>query len=93
MGPILWAYLPEVLNSAGVALAAMTNWLFVIVISLATPALADLNSWMFFIFAILNLLGFLFMLFFVVESKGRTRPQIQQIYAGKKQKFTTLVSE
>ena len=82
MGPILWAYLPEVVNSAGVALAAVMNWLFVIVISLTTPLLANLNSGMFYIFAGLNVLGFLFVVFFIVESKGRTRPQIQQIYAG-----------
>lgn len=73
MGPILWAYLPEVLNSAGLGLASVLNWAFVIVISLVVPQLAKLDSGMFFVFTGTNVAGFLFMLFFIVESKGRSR--------------------
>ncbi len=69
------------------------NWLFVIVISVATPQLAKLNSWMFFIFAGCNVLGFLFMLFFIVESRGRTRAEIQRIYAGTRAKSSTYINE
>ena len=33
----------------------------------------QLNEWMFYIFGILNALGFIFILIFVIESKGKTR--------------------
>ena len=42
-GPLLWAYMPEVLNGSGVMLGAVTNWLFVIIISVVTPQLAKLD--------------------------------------------------
>ena len=54
LGPLLWIYLPETLNSKGVATGAAVNWLSVIVISLVTPQLQKLNEWMFYIYAILN---------------------------------------
>lgn len=56
IGPLLWLYMPEVLNNAGVRVGANLNWIFVVVISFITPQLAKLNEWMFFIFAILNAL-------------------------------------
>ena len=56
-GPVFWAYMPEVLNSAGVTLVVGTNWLFVIVISLITPTMADnLQEWLFYFFAIFNVI-------------------------------------
>lgn len=49
--------MPEVLNSSGVTLGAGINWLFVIVISVITPTMADnLNEWMFYFFAIFNVI-------------------------------------
>ena len=84
MGPILWAYLPEVLNSAGLAVASVVNWVFVMVISLGTPQLKKLNEGMFFVFTATNVLGLLFVIFFIVESKGKSRAQLQDFYAGRK---------
>ena len=84
MGPILWAYLPEVLNSAGLAVASVVNWIFVMVISLGTPQLKKLNEGMFFVFTATNVMGLLFVIFFIVESKGKSRAQLQDVYAGRK---------
>ena len=55
-GPLLWAYMPEVLNTAGVTLGTVINWLFVLIISLVTPRLAKTGQWMFYIFAIFNVI-------------------------------------
>lgn len=38
-GPVLWVYIPEVLNCAGITLAAASNWLSIILVSFVTPAL------------------------------------------------------
>ena len=91
IGPLLWLYMPEVLNNAGVRVGANLNWIFVVVISFITPQLAKLNEWMFFIFAILNAMvsvsstqGFVFLLVFLIESKGRSRVELQALYSGAK---------
>ena len=55
-GPLFWAYMPEVLNPAGVTVGGAVNWILTIVISLVTPQLAKLGQWMFYIFGIFNLL-------------------------------------
>ncbi len=56
-GPLLWAYMPEVLNGAGVTIGAAINWLFVILISVITPPMSDnWREWMFYFFAIFNAL-------------------------------------
>ena len=54
-GPLLWLYMPEVLNGAGISVGSVVNWLFVIIISVFTPMLANsVGEWMFYIFAIFN---------------------------------------
>ncbi len=83
-GPVLWVYIPEVLNNAGVTLAAVASWIFIIIVSFATPTLqAATGPWIFYIFAICNGLGALFQWAFLIESKGRTRYEMQLRYLGK----------
>lgn len=56
-GPLLWLYMPEVLNGAGVSAGTVVNWVFVIIISISTPQLANhIGEWMFYIFAIFNVI-------------------------------------
>ena len=56
-GPLLWLYMPEVLNGAGVSAGTAVNWIFVIIISVSTPQLANsIDEWMFYIFAIFNVI-------------------------------------
>ncbi len=43
IGPLLWLYMPEVMNDSGVRVGTNLNWMFVIVISLTTPQLAKLD--------------------------------------------------
>ena len=73
MGPVFWAYIPEVINAGGLSISSVSIWIFVILLSLGVPTMSKLNEWMFYIFAILNGLGFFFILIFVIESKGKTR--------------------
>lgn len=73
-------------------LAGAVNWLFTIIISLVTKPLSKLNDWMFYIFGIFNFLGGLFIIFFLVESKGKSKTRIQDEYrgnAGTKSLFTS----
>ncbi len=83
-GPVLWVYIPEVLNKAGVTLMAVANWVFIIVVSLVTPAIQDATGpWIFFIFGMCNVAGALFQLVFLKESKGKSRYDLQQMYSAK----------
>lgn len=76
---MLWIYLPEVLNTAGLTLASAATWFFVILISLTTPMLQmAIDEWVFFIFGVCNFLGAVFQWVFVIESKGRTRYEMQE---------------
>ena len=83
MGPLLWAYLPEALNGGGLALSAVFNWLFVVVVGIVVPYMAKLKEWMFYIFAICNLFGFFYVLIFIIESKGKSRGALQRAYIKK----------
>ena len=83
-GPVLWIYIPEVLNTAGLSLASSATWIFIIIISLTTPILQKAaNEWVFFIFGICNFCGAVFQWIFLIESKGRSRFEMQEKYLGR----------
>ena len=75
------------MNGGGLAISAVFNWIFVVVIGLVVPTMAKLKEWMFYIFAILNLAGCIFVLIFIIESKGKSRSELQRAYV---KKFTSL---
>ena len=65
-------------------MAAAATWIFVILVSLFTPLLQQaVDEWVFFIFGICNFLGAVFQWVFVLESKERTRYEMQEKYLGK----------
>ena len=83
------------MNGGGLAVSAVFNWIFVVVIGLVVPTMAKLKEWMFYIFAILNFAGFIFVLIFIIESKGKSRIELQRAYIKKfnslnKQDYETL---
>lgn len=86
-GPILWLYNAEILPASGISVATFINWAATIVISLVTPVMVNDEhknpgpNWTFWIYGILCVLGLLFVLFFVKETKGKTEQQIKMMYA------------
>jgi SP family xylose:H+ symportor-like MFS transporter len=81
LGPVLWIYSTEILNDKGVSLVVATNWIFCSIIGAVFPVMSSdsgigiANS--FFLFAGCCLFAFLYVMFFVIETKGLTSEEIQ----------------
>ncbi|SCU92285.1 LADA_0F15610g1_1 [Lachancea dasiensis] len=88
-GPLAWVVVGEIfplrVRAKSVAVCAASNWLFNFAIAYATPYLVDaehanLQSKVFFIWGGCTFLCFLFVYFFIYETKGLTLEQIDELY-------------
>ncbi|CAR30031.1 MFS domain-containing protein [Lachancea thermotolerans] len=88
-GPLAWVVVGEIyplrVRGKSVALCAASNWLFNFAIAYATPYLVDqehanLQSKVFFIWGGCTFLCFLFVYFFIYETKGLTLEQIDELF-------------
>lgn len=81
MGSVPWLIMPEIFPTRTLAAASAMcmglNWMCNFVVSYAFPPLNDLlGNYTFLVFAVINALGFLFVLVFVPETKGRSIEEI-----------------
>ncbi|SCV02033.1 LAME_0G20120g1_1 [Lachancea meyersii CBS 8951] len=88
-GPLAWVVVGEIfpltVRAKSVAVCAASNWLFNFAIAYATPYLVDsqhanLQSKVFFIWGGCTFLCFLFVYFFIYETKGFTLEQIDELF-------------
>ena len=84
-GPIPWVYLSEIfpnrLRGYGVGMGAATQWLFSFVITEITPNAINHIGWRTFImFGCLCLGNFVFVWFFIKETKGRTLESMDVLF-------------
>ncbi|SCU77367.1 LANO_0A00188g1_1 [Lachancea nothofagi CBS 11611] len=88
-GPLAWVVVGEIyplrVRAKSVAVCAASNWLFNFAIAYATPYLVDtqygnLQAKVFFIWGGCTFLCFLFVYFFVYETKGLTLEQIDELF-------------
>jgi len=84
-GPIPWVYVSEIfptrLRSYGVGMAATTQWLFNFCITYMTPSAINHIGWRtFLMFGIFCLANFVFVWFFIKETKGRTLEDMDIIF-------------
>lgn len=83
-GPIPWAYMGEIfptkLKGAASSSAAFFNWIlaFVVTVSFSSAVQAVGNAAVLFFFAVICALSVIFVLFCMVETKGKTFAEIQQ---------------
>lgn len=82
-GVIPWLIAPELLPlyalPPGSALANASNWLFNFVINTVWPEMNNnLGDYSFIVFAVINFVGFLFILICMPETTGRNLDQQQQ---------------
>lgn len=94
-GPVLWVYLhemfPSEIKDGAASLASLINWVCAIIVIFPSDIIIKQSpSILFIIFAAMSVLSFLFVLFFVKETKGSeigTSPYIsleeRQKYMGK----------
>jgi hypothetical protein len=84
-GPIPWVYVSEIfptrLRSYGVALAAATQWLFNFAVTYMTPSAINHIGWkIFLMFGIFCAANFVFVYFFIKETKGRTLEDMEILF-------------
>mmetsp|Transcript_5238 Transcript_5238/g.6216 ORF Transcript_5238/g.6216 Transcript_5238/m.6216 type:complete len:491 (+) Transcript_5238:21-1493(+) len=82
IGPILWLYAAEIMTETGMAAASLITWIITIVFGLFTSKLFDLLTpeGMYFTFTGIDVVGFLFIIFFIKETKGKTKKEIEYLY-------------
>ena len=73
-GPITWLYNADILPDIGVSLTAALNWVFTGIIGLGFPWVKDNYGIVtaFVIFLITSAIGELYMVFIVIETKGKS---------------------
>ncbi|EZA54874.1 Facilitated trehalose transporter Tret1-2-like protein [Ooceraea biroi] len=83
-GPIPWAYMGEIfptrLKGAASSSAAFFNWMLAFTVTISFPSAVDAfgNAAVLFFFALICFLSVFFVIFFMVETKGKTFAEIQQ---------------
>ena len=72
----------------GVSIATLTNWVFVFGIGLLFPILVDVMSIniLFFIFCGFTILGLFFCKYFMFETMGLTKEEIEKLFFKKERK-------
>lgn len=81
-GPIVWLYMGEIMNDKGLSIGAAVNWTLVLIISLFTPTWMDtMGSWgTFLMFGVFNVVGTLFIVVFMKETKGLKDEEVKNLY-------------
>lgn len=92
-GPICWIYMSEVMNEKGVSVGTFLNWFFTMIIGLITAPLINSigHSATFLIFTATCGSGWLFILFFVKETKGLSECELIELYRPEQFKVQTPI--
>lgn len=85
-GPVPWTYISEIfplkISGKGAAIATMVNWLMNFIIQKVWPlAGAALGAWQYSIFGSMMIVGAVFVLFCVPETKGRSTEEMTELFA------------
>ncbi|MDO1604931.1 sugar porter family MFS transporter [Lactobacillus sp. YT155] len=91
LGPVFWSYVPEILplkaRAMGMGVITFTQYLLNAVLSLIFPVILEMMGInVFYIFALLSLLGAWYIHEFVLETKGRTLEDIEKYWIEKADK-------
>ena len=86
LGPILWLYAAEIMTETGMAAASLITWIITLFFGLFTNKLFDLlhPEGMYFVFTGIDVLGLIFIVFIVKETKGLTKSKIKMLYSPEK---------
>jgi hypothetical protein len=89
-GPITWLYMAEIMQDKSVSVATVLNWLMNLVISIITPGLvksigSDNIGYIFVTVGALTTLGTIFIFFFMLETKGKSPQQIEDMFTSDKE--------
>ncbi|KAI6655163.1 Solute carrier family 2, facilitated glucose transporter member 6 [Oopsacas minuta] len=86
-GPIPWVFASEILNvklkNVTIAIVTLCSWMSSFVVTMGFPPFVNLvhEYGGFYTFAAINIIGIIFILFFLKETKGKTLEQLQNLYS------------
>jgi SP family facilitated glucose transporter-like MFS transporter 8 len=97
-GPITWLYMSEIMQDKAVSIATVINWCVSLVISAIIPhiieAIGQENiGWIFIFVGVMSVLGLIFQIIFMLETRGKTAIQIQEMFSGIKQERRVVDAE
>lgn len=86
IGPILWLYAAEIMTETGMAAASLITWIITIIFGLFTNKLFKLlhPEGMYFVFTGVDIVGLLFILFVIKETKGLSKDALTYLYTSRK---------
>ena len=82
-GSIVFPYVAEVCSNKAAAVATVNLWLWTLIVGLLTPPM--FNTWLpegrtFIVFGVLSALGFVYVYWFMKETKGLSEAEIKRLY-------------
>lgn len=82
VGPIPWIYIADILPDIAVGVAVLANWVSAFVIGLTFQPIVDAIhlQWGFFIFGICSIIGAVFGLIVMKETKGKSKAEIEEMF-------------
>ena len=88
LGPVVWVLLSEIypnyIREKALSLSSCMLWTATFVVVLISPYLLDLSPMInFLLFAVLNVVGFVFVWIYLPETKGCTLEEMEQVWAKK----------
>lgn len=83
VGPIPWIYIADILPDIAVGVAVLANWASAFVIGLTFQPIVDAIhlQWGFFIFGICSIVGAVFGLIVMKETKGKSKVEIDEMFS------------
>jgi len=79
-GPVNWVYLSEILQPNAMSVAIFFNWCFGIAAAASLPEDYKNTGWLFVGTGGVTILGFLFVIFFMPETKGKNSIEIEKLF-------------
>jgi len=80
-GPIAWLYLSEICNDQATSVNTVVNWGWTLIVSLTTPILIKaIDGWIYFIFGITCVLGFIYLITVMKETLGLSKEECKNLY-------------
>jgi len=85
LGPVVWVLLSEIypnyIRDKALSLSSCMLWTATFLVVLISPYLLDLSPMInFLLFAVLNVIGFVFVWIYLPETKGRTLEEMEQVW-------------
>lgn len=82
-GPVGWVYVADISNLSGIMLASIAYWISMVILGAAFPFAASpdgINIYgTFWVFALINLFGAIFIIVYAPEVKGMDKREISQM--------------